>query len=596
MKKALLSLLLAVSLLLTFTSCDMITDALGSIVGIGAEETEPMKNNISLPNDKHEEEDVDEKTDDPQANVSAIVSSVNSGLELGSFVNTDVAENENYEEAIEQFRQVLKDFAFSKDISVTVDNAGDAATVYGYSGMKNGVIYTSMTGMSDTYVFIEDDFKIVTVEVDEYGDCYADVEGGLYEYIESILKTGQEDIDPDEESRKMMQFIEMVMEIELPEINKADVDYDEDDGRYYLSDEYTEMAIHEVAKKILEDYYEIYPEETPDNIYEGLEDGVADALEKFNLQIWINSYCEEIVGFGLSVDVDGSDIDESSEIGRIHGALDVVDGSADLSVVIEGTEDYEAECTIDASLSCSNNKLIAEAELKLESEDTNAEIKCFFNVDEESAVADIYCKTTGEDASDNVELSLNMSVSVDEEGMLEKADVVCNMTTPYSDSAYEYDEDGYGIYVRLRGKQTISVDLSVDMNKIEEGGSVADVHLQRTAGDFEAYVDVYDEYGYYDGEEYSAEYTEKYKDFTNQTLIEFEVGSSDGGDEITAKVVITQNDAKQDESVNVSMSAILENAEDKDFEVPSSVKTAREEALYEYENGYSGDAEEDYYY
>ena len=589
MKKVIVAIVLVLSLLLTLTGCDGITNLLGSVLGVTeVEENTQNVNEGTLESSEEEEDDDLEDIDNPSANIMSIVSAVNKGIDLGSLSEINTAEAVDYEEVVKQLRQSIKDVTFSKDLAITLTNNGDKATVNGYVGAKDGVIYTSLSG-TDTYMFIEDDFKIVTVQVDEEGYCSSDVEGGLYEYVEMLLEMGQGEVEPDEDTQKMMQFLEKVVEIQLPQVKKKDITYNEKDGRYYFSDEYIEKAINEVARKILEDYYEVYPEETPEDIYEGLEEGIAETLEMLNLQIWMHASNKEITGFGFSIDVSGEDEDG---IGRISGTLDVVSGDATLKVSVEGTEDDESNCTLYATVSYTESSLQARAEFKLEADGDTVYLKGSCNMDKTGLEAELNAVASGEDFPNDLEMNLKASVVTDKEGVLQKADIKFEFTGEYDGGVYEYDDYGNEIYVTLSGTQTLSFDIGVDLNNIKNNGTIAALSMQITAENFEAYLDQYDEYGYY-SQEYSEKYTRKYAGMKEDVSSDFEVISSKRGDTIITRADIRE-ESIDEEDVDVSLEIVTESSDKAGFNIPNSVKKAREEALDNYDAQYVDEGK--YYY
>ena len=592
MKKVIVAIVLVLSLLLTLTGCDGITNLLGSVLGVTeVEENTQNVNEGTLESSEEEEDDGLEDIDNPSANIMSIVSAVNKGIDLGSLSEINTAEAVDYEEVVKQLRQSIKDVTFSKDLAITLTNNGDKATVNGYVGAKDGVIYTSLSG-TDTYMFIEDDFKIVTVQVDEEGYCSSDVEGGLYEYVEMLLEMGQGEVEPDEDTQKMMQFLEKVVEIQLPQVKKKDITYNEKDGRYYFSDEYIEKAINEVARKILEDYYEVYPEETPEDIYEGLEEGIAETLEMLNLQIWMHASNKEITGFGFSIDVSGEDLEDEDGIGRISGTLDVVSGDATLKVSVEGTEDDESNCTLYATVSYTESSLQARAEFKLEADGDTVYIKGSCNMDKTGLEAELNAVASGEDFPNDLEMNLKASVVTDKEGVLQKADIKFEFTGEYDGGVYEYDDYGNEIYVTLSGTQTLSFDIGVDLNNIKNNGTIAALSMQITAENFEAYLDQYDEYGYY-SQEYSEKYTRKYAGMKEDVSIDFEVISSKRGDTIITRADIRE-ESIDEEDVDVSLEIVAESSDKAGFNIPNSVKKAREEALDNYDAQYVDEGK--YYY
>ncbi len=592
MKKVIVAIVLVLSLLLTLTGCDGITNLLGSVLGVTeVEENTQNVNEGTLESSEEEEDDDLEDIDNPSANIMSIVSAVNKGIDLGSLSEINTAEAVDYEEVVKQLRQSIKDVTFSKDLAITLTNNRDKATVNGYVGAKDGVIYTSLSG-ADTYMFIEDDFKIVTVQVDEEGYCSSDVEGGLYEYVEMLLEMGQGEVEPDEDTQKMMQFLEKVVEIQLPQVKKKDITYNEKDGRYYFSDEYIEKAINEVARKILEDYYEVYPEETPEDIYEGLEEGIAETLEMLNLQIWMRASNKEITGFGFSIDVSGEDLEDEDGIGRISGTLDVVSGDATLKVSVEGTEDDESNCTLYATVSYTESSLQARAEFKLEADGDTVYIKGSCNMDKTGLEAELNAVASGEDFPNDLEMNLKASVVTDKEGVLQKADIKFEFTGEYDGGVYEYDDYGNEIYVTLSGTQTLSFDIGVDLNNIKNNGTIAALSMQITAENFEAYLDQYDEYGYY-SQEYSEKYTRKYAGMKEDVSIDFEVISSKRGDTIITRADIRE-ESIDEEDVDVSLEIVTESSDKAGFNIPNSVKKAREEALDNYDAQYVDEGK--YYY
>ena len=122
--------------------------------------------------------------------------------------------------------------------------------------------------------------------------------------------------------------------------------------------------------------------------------------------------------------------------------------------------------------------------------------------------------------------------------------------------------------------------------------SILCLFLQITAENFEAYLDQYDEYGYY-SQEYSEKYTRKYAGMKEDVSIDFEVISSKRGDTIITRADIRE-ESIDEEDVDLSLEIVAESSDKAGFNIPNSVKKAREEALDNYDAQYVDEGK--YYY
>lgn len=634
MKKTILSLALVAALLLTFVSCDMMPNVFEKFIGSNAENVDNnYKDTVKKENVADEEQDEDETPDDPQANVSAIVSTIKSGLKLENFVEElESAEGEwNADEAIkeasDELLKAIKDVNFSKNMTMTLKNAEENNTVTGYAGAQNGVFYVSSDG-SDTYIFVEDDLKIVTVTANQYGEYEGSVEGGLYDYIEDMLGSSSVPTEPDEETEKLMQLLEKVCEIQLPDAKEKDIEYDEDSGRYYFSESYMKTAAKEIAKQILEDYYDIYEEETPDDVYEELEDEVVETIEKLNLQIWLNARSEEIVGFGYSIDVDGEDlVDEDSgedyDIGTLKATLDVNGESVTFSASMTGKENPENRLAVDASMYCSENEFRAEIKAELDAEDTYASVMAKTAITENSlsayaevkiteddasldfrgdinnnnktTTASLYLKSDDEGEDSDIEINITSSVTLDDEDMVEKASFDLGAKVPYSEYVYEeYDyEYASDESIILKGVTEMHMSFEMDLSRIDNGGTVSEFAFVSGVSGIKAYVESYNEDTWEYETEYSAEQTAKYSDTKETQELTFKVVSKNGGDELSA-TLFAKNESTLDNDFSEGEFTITLETADGSFDVSGLVEDARQEALASYEG--VAVPEEDYYY
>ena len=330
MKKILVLIALALTMLLTLTSCDALISGIGEgVVNILPEEIGGVLQEMAP--------GIFGEKDDPEANIEFIVNTINEGKTLGSFA--EAQEEVNTDEIVAEIKAQLA--ALTGEVAFEAKSDGEK--VSGYGAMKDKVIYLAPDDMDEqTYVFIEDDFNLVAVSGSEQEGYYGKVSDQLKELFE-MLENGdlEEDIEGDL-NEDQLEFIESLMEITLPKASIEDVIYE--DGKYYLSEGYIERTISELAEKILNSYLDIYPGDFDKDIYDEFQDAIEDTFDVLDIKLWCYVVCEEFTGMGISVDGadDLDDIDESFEdIEEFHLSIDMNAGISTFDLECKSEKPYE---------------------------------------------------------------------------------------------------------------------------------------------------------------------------------------------------------------------------------------------------------------
>ena len=505
MKKTLLSIVLVLCILVSMTSCDAIGEGISDML------PEDVKNFISdiFPG-------LLEEPDVPEDNIDVIVGKINNGVSLNSLAKEYAAEHGpvDPEDIENQLKDQLPEIC--GDVSVTLTSNGEKQRAY--AAIKNNVCYLESNG-NKSYVFIEDDLTLVNVS--EYdGSYYGSVNDELKNAFGYDENSGNGEVtEPDEQ---VTELIDRLMNVTLPYITENDVIYR--DGKYYLSESYLDKTVHQLSREILEIYYDIYPESTPDDIYKTLEEEVSKTLDTLNPEIWFNAKSEEITGFGYSINARGSSVEElldGAEINEIRLNVDMNDGQLDVDLYVGGEDEYE--------------------ELSIE----------------------IDIKTTKND-----------------EGKLQTCNGTVKLVAPYTD--YDYAED-YSSSTLIRGTQNITIDLSFDAAKVEDGGNVLTAKLNSSVTNVKAYVEDYSSYDY--EEHYDEEATRKYQGRKNEMSIEITLDAEQGGEKFDALIKVSQKNNMTGSDYENKASVQIEVTSDATYmgKIPQEAYQAKEDALWEYE-------------
>ncbi|MBQ4091056.1 MAG: hypothetical protein IJC64_01935 [Clostridia bacterium] len=336
----------------------------------------------------------------PEKNIDSIVSSVNEGIDVDEIVKGE--EDLEMQDAIEQIKAELAKLLLEIKFSTTVDK--DPAT--GYIGIKDRVIYSEVAG-SKSYTFIEDDFKLVTVTDDGFGSgLYGSVDDSIYYYIQS-MSVGEEEND------KTQEFLDSIYDMRLPEISVEDMTYR--DGKYYVSAEYIDKALTELADELMGEYKNAFPDSVTDDMIAQTKEALSEYVDKLGLEFWFNAEYETITGLGFSFVADS---EFSQELGcetlsamiNVNGGKTEIDiyatadgKTAALNVVCEVTVDAEGKpvqlnAKIDAQLPYSTYDYSEElGQIMLEG-DSKLSVDCKVDLSKINAGGDIV----------SVELSYNV--------------------------------------------------------------------------------------------------------------------------------------------------------------------------------------------
>ena len=298
MKKILLAVL-ALCLVLCFAACDQI--------GIG-------------PDDETKEPAVDV----PEKNVDAIVSTLNDGIRVEDIINSEG--NSDAQASVEQFKAELAKLVFETTLSAKSEDQA----IEGYIGFKNNTLFLSATDSSDTYVFIEDDFKLVTVYPDSDGGYSGSVDDSLYSYFENLSSTVE-----GEDGEKIQQFLDAISGMKLPEISATDIEYR--DGRYYLGEEYIDKTIDKVAGELMSEYKKVFPESLTDDMIAETKATLQEYVDKLGAELWLNAKYEKITGFGVKITAD-SELSDEIGVEKLDVMIDVDGGKTeiDAAVTVDG--------------------------------------------------------------------------------------------------------------------------------------------------------------------------------------------------------------------------------------------------------------------
>ena len=322
MKKILVSILLVLSMLLAFASCDMFSG---------------------------------KAKDNPEKNIDYLVSSLNEGTNFEEIqTNTQTVD-------VKELLAEIKDAACEVNLSGTVDGETGSA----YFGLKDQVVYAT-SGAEDGdaeefYMFIEDDWTLVSVSAWD-GEYYGSVDTSLKEMMAYINTEEETTTAPEGDGMTsvsgalgMIQgLLDTAMSVELPEATAEDVEYK--DGKYYLKADYIKSALDKCIDVVFD---ELGGEDfglTSNDILD-YKAAVKGYIDYINVEIYYYIVCEEITGVGMAVSVDEtfaaekigySDIAVSFEICIDKLAVDVriANGDevlADVSASVEYTTDKEDE-------------------------------------------------------------------------------------------------------------------------------------------------------------------------------------------------------------------------------------------------------------
>lgn len=341
MKKVIISLLLILSLIMTFASCDMLG-----------------------------------KKDNPEKNVDRLVSALNEGTNFEE-IKTN-AEAIDVNELLDQ----LKTAALEVNLSGTVEGETGNA----YLGLKDKVLYISSAGegedSEESYVFIEDDWTLVSVS-EWNGEYYGSVETGLKDIIESLGAIEDEETTTapkdDEMASDAMSMIggllDAIMKAELPEASAEDVEYK--DGKYYLDNDYIKSVLDKYIDVVFEELGEMGMPQSELLDYKAAIKGYLDYI---TVEMYYYIDREEITGIGMSVTVDKTFASEKIGYSDIAVSFEICKNRVALDLLIANGDDVLAD--INAAIDFTINKNDKLETIKL---DVNAKVTTTdYEWDEES--------------------------------------------------------------------------------------------------------------------------------------------------------------------------------------------------------------------
>ena len=187
------------------------------------------------------------------------------------------------------------------------------------------------------------------------------------------------------------------------------------------------------------------------------------------------------------------------------------------------------------------------------------------------------------------DLNLDAAVVMNDKGEPDKISFNMNVVSDYWEPNYLGTNNLHSVC----GKETVTVSLNADLNKIGKDGELLKFEYNQTIDDIAVYAE-----DYYPGDLYAEEYlnremTEKYSDKKITSSATLTVTASNKGQDYLASLVLESNDELEGETSNGSATLTV-STDVKSFpEIPDAVESARQEALDEYE---SNDNYYDYYY
>ena len=187
------------------------------------------------------------------------------------------------------------------------------------------------------------------------------------------------------------------------------------------------------------------------------------------------------------------------------------------------------------------------------------------------------------------DLNLDAAVVMNDKGELDKISFNMNVVSDYWEPNYLGTNNLHSVC----GKETVTVSLNADLNKIGKDGELLKFEYNKTIDDIAVYAE-----DYYPGDLYPEEYlnremTEMYSDKTITERVDLDIVSSNGGRNFTLNFVQENNDQINCETEQSTVEVVV-SLDVKSFpQIPDAVESARQEALDEYE---SNDNYYDYYY
>ena len=298
MKKIALSLLLVMSMLLALAACDM-----------GGK-------------------------DNPEKNINYLVESLNEGSGLG-----EIQEN-NQSVDVEEILAVLKETALEMTFSGTID--GDSGTAY--VGFKDMTLYATSNEGDESYVFIEDDWTVVTV-YGWGGEYYGEVNTALKEMMAYINagENASETVPEDNAATAMVTTIlDAIMEADLPDLTAEDVEYK--DGKYVLSESYIKEVLNKVIDVIFDEFGELG---MPTAEILDAKAVIKGYLDYIKLEIYYYIDREEIKGVGVAVSIDETFAAEKIGYSDIALCLEICTDKVAFDLKIANTDDVLADVSAD---------------------------------------------------------------------------------------------------------------------------------------------------------------------------------------------------------------------------------------------------------
>lgn len=523
MKKIILSIILILALVLSLAACDL-----------GGKE-------------KDENDDDAAKYDDSiNENINYLVNSINQGLDLEALLNAgnDVTVNDeqiDIEALVSQARGVAAQMILSL-------SAKDSEAKL-YMGTVDGAycaIFESPDDKEGSWMFLEDDMKIVTVNQDEYG-CYGEVVGDLSEYF-SMMDSSVTESNPYVE-----EIMTMLEGITFPEITKKDVSFK--DGKYYVSDNYLvkifEVAFDAYLEAYLEysfdmegEYYDDYNdyEEEYQQYFEEIKSMAKAYIKGVGLELYFYMENETVTGLGIAAKPGRAKALELFGYETVEFLFDVNGANMEIKAVMGSEDELLMDCYASSNVEF----------------DVDGNFKSYtFVTDCALPYSDYSYLTDGEEAMISGVQKLHAGFTVDAENLVngsgEWMNIECSYeVTDVSVSIWDEDEYNYVFnqeYTNVRAKLVPVINFSIAY----------------AANTIKAHVDVKE-----DGE---------------TVVVDLTGDATFSGNILTGDMTLVINAVGQEVTVDVEMAGDLATAHDFP-EIPEAVQTAREEAISEY----------DYYY
>ena len=400
MKKRILSILaLMLVLIMALTSCEGLLGGLGGPSG---------------PNPP-----ADDPKDDPQANITELVDTINGAGSLEEILDEAVKSAEDAElPTVEDLLALLDEISFEADAKISGSIVGETA-LEGSAKINNRVMYLNVPNNGDGYVFLEDDLTLVSVHEGE-----AVVETSLKDAFAQLSSGTTEKVDIKELLKEQFgdTIYDIAIDYQLPEITADDIEHK--DGRYLLKRSYIEKVADSVVKAIA-DYSRAQGNVFSDDEIKEVQDQVKEIVAGVNPTIGFLMENEEIIGVYVKVDPDEKALEDYvGDMDKIF--LEAELGKAGIAVkftFVNGYNNYKGE--LDLDLTYDEDGVLTKADLAV--------------------------------------------------------DFATNTTDYAYDEEYIYNEEyGYGYYetyakYEIEKHIELSLDMTLDLTAVDNGGKVLDL-------------------------------------------------------------------------------------------------------------------------